>query len=210
MTHDNSDLEDKLQQLETELTAAIKREDYLAAAELRDEMNKLVAAASQKDPAQDKDDFESKITTLEREKLHLQDRLRRLGADFDNFQKRNRRDRERWAQESTRELLVDFLPAFDNLDSVLDSLNTIEVPKSLKEGLDLVKKTFVDTLEKYGTAIIKPRVGDKFDPELHMAISILYDDKIEEEAVAQVIRCGYRIGEIIVRPAEVIVKKNSE
>jgi len=103
MTNDNSDLEDKLQLLETELMAAIKREDYLAAAELRDEMNKIVASAPQKGSIQDSDniDYESQVTALREENLHLQDRLRRLSADFDNFQKRNKRDKEKWAQEST-------------------------------------------------------------------------------------------------------------
>jgi len=84
------------------------------------------------------------------------------------------------------------------------------VPESLKQGLSLVKKTFIDTLERYNTLIIKPATGEKFNPELHMAISIIDDARIEEEVVAQVVRCGYKIGKVIVRPAEVIVRKNVE
>lgn len=205
MSDDRKSLEEELADLEDALQDAINVEDYNLAAKIRDRVNEitdqLIAAAMNTD--------KQKIELLEKEKLELYTQLQRVSADFSNFQKRTKKDKDRWIRDATRQVLTSFLPALDNLDSVINSLTKTEGNDSLKTGLALVGDAFRESFKKFSISRINPAIDEKFNPELHKAISIQHDESCEagHETVAYVTRPGYQIGVAVIRPAEVVVKK---
>jgi len=214
-------LAEELADLEEDLQDAINVEDYNLAAKLRDRINEIAnkllgitTTKQNKTPGttvklqtQTLKEVTERLSRESEEKLELFSQLQRVSADFSNFQKRTKKDKERWTRDATRQVLTSFLPAFDNLDSVLDSLAKTEENDSLKQGLSLVEETFRDSLAKFNVTRIQPAVDDKFDPELHKAISIQHDENAEFETIAFVTRPGYKIDNAVIRPAEVVVKK---
>lgn len=199
--------ERELADLEDDLQDAINVEDYTLAAKLRDRINELANTLLGIATAKESKTLEEITQRLEQEKLELFSQLQRVSADFDNFQKRTKKDKQRWFRDSTRQVLTSFLPAFDNLDSVINSLTKTEGNDSLKQGLGLVGEAFRDSLARFNVTRIQPAVDDKFDPELHKAISIQHDENSEFETIAYVTRPGYQIDNVVIRPADVVVKK---
>jgi len=132
-------------------------------------------------------------------------KLLRVSAEFDNYQKRAKKDKLRAEQGVTRKMLLSLLPAFDHLDSVM--AHSDELPDTFKEGLRLIHEGFLKSLADYDVACFVPEIGSAFDPEVHCAISIQPSDAAEQETVGQVIRAGYALGNNVLRPADVIVHK---
>jgi molecular chaperone GrpE len=162
---------------------------------LEEEKKQLVASAEVKAKEQDQ--------TLAQ--------LQRLGAEFDNFQKRNKKEKLQWTSKAVSDVLTQFVPALDNLDSVINACSAIAEPNEeidgLNKGLALIRDEFLKTLRQYDVEKIVPQSGDAFDPNFHCAISIQHAE-VEQETVGYVARPGYVIGNNVLRPAEVIVSKN--
>lgn len=206
-TSEEQELAEELADLEDDLQDAINVEDYTLAAKIRDRVNELGNALLGIATNKQAKVVEEQVERLEQEKLELFTQLQRVSADFSNFQKRTKKDKKLWIRDSTRQVLTSFLPAFDNLDSVIASLEKMEGNDSLKQGLSLVAKAFRDSLANFNVTRILPAVDDKFDPELHKAISIQHDENAEFETIAYVTRPGYQIDNAVIRPADVVVKK---
>jgi len=87
--------------------------------------------------------------------------------------------------------------------SATDSAQDIE---SLKEGMDLTLKKFIDTLEKFGISVVEP-MDEKFNPEQHEAVSMQEIEGVESGTVVTVLQKGYELNGRLVRPAMVVVAK---
>jgi molecular chaperone GrpE len=140
------------------------------------------------------------------EMARLRDQLLRTAADFDNYRKRSRREQED-AQKRGREAVIkDFLPVFDNLERAATSAEAAPDVKSVADGLRIVLKQFLDTLEKIGLRRI-PSVGLPFDPAVHEAIQHLESKERPAGMVVAEVQPGYSMGDHLVRAALVIVSK---
>jgi molecular chaperone GrpE len=138
----------------------------------------------------------------------LRDQLLRTAADFDNFRKRTRRevdDAQKRGKEST---VKDLLPVFDNFERAITHAESTSEAKSVADGLRIVLKQFVDTLEKMGIQRINA-VGQPFDPSLHEAIQHMESAEHPAGVVLYDVQPGYRMGEHLVRAAMVVVSKGS-
>lgn len=146
------------------------------------------------------------LATAQVEIERLRDQLLRTAADFDNFRKRSRReaqDAERRAREDT---LRDLLPVFDNFERAAQHAETATDVKSLAEGVSLVMRIFLDTLQKLGVERIQA-VGQPFDPAVHEAVQQLATSEHPAGSVVAEIAPGYRMGERLLRPSMVVVAK---
>ena len=78
--------------------------------------------------------------------------------------------------------------------------------KRLKKALELVKNDFTKKLDSRG---VKPfgEVGDKFNPELHEALTTTNDSKIDDDIVVEIYEPGYMYKDLIIRHAKVVVNK---
>ena len=132
------------------------------------------------------------------------DKFIRLQAETDNFRKRLSREKEEFSQYANERLFKGLIPIFDNFERALeDPSNEI---KSLKEGLDMTLKQFSTFLEKENIEPIKA-IGEKFNPELHEALTSEESNDHEEDTIISQFVKGYKINNRVLRPSQVIIAK---
>lgn len=141
------------------------------------------------------------VETPKTELEELEDRYKRLYAEFENFKKRSAKERENLYNLITGEVLLVMLPIMDNLEKAACSETT---DKNYQEGVNMVVKQYATALEKFGLKEIET-VGKRFDPELHEAVSHIDDHSKGEQEIVEEYRKGYQIGNKVVRHALVVV-----
>jgi len=137
----------------------------------------------------------------------LKDRHARLLADFDNFRKRQAREREDWSRCANELLLKDFLPVIDHLELALASAPDMSDP--FAAGVKMVYGQFIAALEKNGVTPLDAK-GQPFNPEWHEALSQVPSDTVPEGDVIEQFRRGWLIGGRLMRPAQVIVSAGQQ
>jgi len=141
------------------------------------------------------------VETAKTELEEMEDRYKRLFAEFENFKKRSAKERESLYNLITGEVLLVMLPIMDNLEKAASAETT---DKAYQEGVNMVVKQYKTALEKFGLKEIET-VGKRFDPELHEAVSHIEDSTKGEQEIVQEYRKGYQIGTKVVRHALVVV-----
>ena len=131
----------------------------------------------------------------------LDDRFKRILAEFENFKKRSMKEREGLYNSILSDVVEVILPVVDNLENAAKVETKDE---SYKQGVELVLKQFKDVLKSKGVEEIKA-VGETFDPELHEAVGSIQDETKGEKEIAQEYRKGYKIGNRIIRHSMVVV-----
>jgi len=134
------------------------------------------------------------------------DRIVRMQAEQDNLRKRHSRDLENAHKYGADELLKALLPAKDSLEMGIQAASDASDPEAVIEGMSLTDKMFADALEKVGVTVLDPE-GEKLDPELHQAMSVLETDEHEPDTVITVMQKGYLLNDRLMRPAMVVVAK---
>ena len=141
---------------------------------------------------------------IEAQKVQIdetEDRLKRVAAEFDNYKKRNAKERDGMYNSLVADIVSNFLPILDNLEKAVASETKDE---EYKKGIELVLKQFKDVLATRGVVEIET-IGKTFDPELHEAVSSVQDDTKGEKEIVQEYRKGYMIGNKVIRHSMVIV-----
>lgn len=138
------------------------------------------------------------------------ERLLRQTADFDNFKKRNARERQEAVKFANVALLEKLVLVLDNFEMGLAATNTSsEVGvTALQKGITMIISQFKGVLAEAGLEEIEA-TGKRFDPNLHEAVSQQESAEVPEGQVLQQVRKGYRLKERLIRPASVIVAKKS-
>jgi len=137
------------------------------------------------------------------------DQLLRLAAEFDNFRKREARERAEAWNRAKADLIDKLLPALDDLRRVAHP-EAAEAPpgsplRALLGGVELVERKLLQVLEREGLAPVEAE-GAPFDPALHEAILTRpTDDPALEGRVAHVAVPGWRFADRLLRPAKVVV-----
>jgi molecular chaperone GrpE len=129
--------------------------------------------------------------------------LQRVAADFDNFRKRQVREREQQALAANERLVLDLLPVFDALELAVDAFDNHEADK-VREGVAYVHRALLAALERAGATTIDP-YGSLFDPAEHEALLAQPDPTVDEGVVLQVHQRGFRLGDRVIRPARVVI-----
>lgn len=131
----------------------------------------------------------------------LDDRYKRILAEFENFKKRSGKEREGLYNSILSDVVEVILPVLDNLENAAKVETKDE---EYKKGVELVLKQFRDVLSSKGIEEIKT-VGETFDPELHEAVSSIQDENLGVQEIAQEYRKGYKIGNRVIRHSMVVV-----
>lgn len=158
-------------------------------------------AEVQEEISEQKDELEQKIAKLEKEAEETNDRLKRIMAEFENYKKRNLKEKEMQYNSILADVINSLLPVIDNLEKAATSETQDE---KYKQGVEMVLKQLLDVLEGFGVKKIEA-VGKAFDPELHDAISHVEDETLGEQVVKEEFRTGYIIGDKVIRHSMVIV-----
>ena len=136
-----------------------------------------------------------------REYEELNDRYKRLFAEFENYKKRIQKESINKYAEITGDVVSSILPVMDNLEKAVEAKTE---DTSYQEGVKLILKQFLDVMNKFGVEEIEA-VGKTFDPEFHEAVSHIEDPSKGEQEIVQEYRKGYKIGTKVVRHSMVIV-----
>ena len=136
------------------------------------------------------------------------ERLLRLAAEFENYRKRVERERtEAWVR-AQGQLAERLLEPLDDLQRIADFDPATTSAVALHEGAEMVEKKFLRALEAAGLEEIDA-AGKPFDPTQHEALTTApAESEEEDDTVAMVYRKGYRFKGVLLRPAQVVVKKH--
>lgn len=141
------------------------------------------------------------IDPKQQELDELNDRYKRVLAEFENFKKRSGKERETLYNSILSDVVEVFLPIVDNLENAV-KIETQD--NEYKKGVELVLKQFKDILKAKGVEEI-PAIGETFDPGLHEAVSSVQDPEKGTQEIVQEYRKGYKIGSKVIRHSMVVV-----
>lgn len=133
----------------------------------------------------------------------LNDRYKRIMAEFENYKKRSQKEKENLYNSVLGDIIIGMLPIMDNLDGAVSAECKDE---KYKQGVELVQKQFKDFLVKHKVEEIKTE-GETFDPSLHEAISMVQDPEKESQEIIQEYRKGYKLGSKVIRHSMVVVNQ---
>jgi molecular chaperone GrpE len=144
---------------------------------------------------------------LEKELAEQKDKFLRLFAEFDNYKKRNAKERIELFATAGKEIIVEFLPILDDFERAIKSNENSEDLSSVKEGMLLIFDKMNKSFEKKGVRKINAK-GETFNPDLHEAITeIPVNDESQKGIVIDEVECGYTLNDKIIRYSKVIVGK---
>lgn len=136
--------------------------------------------------------------------------LKEKQAEFENYQKRNAREREIERKYWNFALAHDLLPAIDNLERALAVAKGAGESGPLVQGVAGTHRSLLDILARHGVGRIEVNLGDPLDPSKHEAVMQQASAAVPAGSVVQVIQPGYKIHDRILRPAGVSVSKGLE
>ncbi len=145
-----------------------------------------------------------------KERDALKDRLIRSLADSENLRKRGERDRKDAEVYGGTKLARDLLSVHDNMSRALDAIDDeLRVKaQALVEGIELTQRDLLAVFSRHKIDQIAPKVGEKFDPKFHQAMFEAALEGTEKGDIIQVMTNGFKIGERLLRAAQVGVSSN--
>lgn len=146
-------------------------------------------------------ELKKQMASMKAEIEEKDDRYKRIMAEFENYKKRSAKERESLYDSIISEIVSSFLPVLDNLEKAAKAETKDE---EYKKGVELMLQQFKDVLASKGVKEIET-VGKTFDPELHEAVSSVFDENLGEKEIKEEFRKGYMIGNRVIRHSMVIV-----
>jgi len=152
------------------------------------------------------------LEQTQKEALSLKERLMRVSAEFENFKKRQAREKEDAIKFANESLLKELMPVLDNMDrAVSSSRQSVEAKghdeqtiKTLIDGVEMVLRQFVDTMGRFGVEPFSA-AGKPFDPSMQEAVGTREDSSVPNNTVIEEYQRGYTLNGRLVRPAMVVV-----
>lgn len=150
---------------------------------------------------------ESAIEKLKDELRESKDKYLRLAAEFDNFKRRNAKERVELIQTAGRDVITDLLDILDDFERAEKQFETDEDINHVKEGLTLIFNKLRNKLQSKGLKAMDT-IGKDFDADLHEAITEIPapSEDLKGKVVDEVVR-GYYLNDKIIRHAKVVVGK---
>ena len=144
------------------------------------------------------DALKAEIEALKSEAKEKDDKYLRLAAEYDNFRRRSREEKDATYNSAMADTVAELLPIIDNLERAA----SFDDGEKVRDGLKMIASTVGSSLSKLG---VEPfgEVGEKFDPNLHNAVLHDEDDSERENEITDVFQKGYKKGNKIIRFAMV-------
>lgn len=158
---------------------------------------------TENEPQNEKDSSDQQSIEVEKLKKELQsktDILLRTAAEYENYRKRTEREKASIYSDATASAISAILPIADSIERAMQSLG--DTNEEYKKGLELIKNQLEDSFKTLGVESFGEK-GDKFNPDIHNAISHIENDELEENVISEIFQKGYKISDKIVRYAMV-------
>ena len=138
----------------------------------------------------------------DREVAELNEKYLRTLADFQNFKRRSIENEARERASGIAQVARSLVPVLDQFDLALAASGDAE---RLREGMKLIRQELLKVLSKSGIELIEPSLGDEFEPTMHEAVMRQAAEGVAPDAISMVLQPGYRLGEMVIRPAKVAI-----
>ena len=167
------------------------------------EAEEVVDAAEQADPA-------TELEAAQAEIAKLKDAYLRAKAEEDNVRRRAEKEVANSRKFAVEGFAKEMVNVFDSLKlaaavEVADDAD--DAVKSIHEGVGITLKQLQSGFAKYALTEIAPEVGDKLDPNLHQAMTMVESEDVDSGCVINVIQAGFQLYDRLLRPAMVVVAK---
>ncbi|USD38441.1 MULTISPECIES: nucleotide exchange factor GrpE [Ferrimonas] len=138
------------------------------------------------------------------------DSVVRAHAEMENIRRRSAQDVEKARKFALEKFAGELLPVIDNLERALQTADSDnEAVKPLIEGVELTRKSFLSSVDKFGIKEIDP-LGQPFNPDQHQAMAMQPSEEFAANTVMAVMQKGYELNGRLLRPAMVMISKGSE
>jgi molecular chaperone GrpE len=127
-------------------------------------------------------------------------------ADAVNMRNDAKRSAERSIERAKESFIEELLPALDSFDMATASESWDNVAEEWKSGMGRIQNQLLDVLTRNGVKRFG-KSGEKFDPAKHEAVQEVEDGDGESHTILKILRHGYTLGDRVIRPAQVIVRK---
>ena len=138
------------------------------------------------------------IEALKAKIAEQDDKYLRMAAEYDNFRRRSREEKDGIYENALSDTVAQLLPIIDNLERAA----MFDDGEKVKEGLVMTAKATSEVLAKLGVEEFG-KVGETFDPNIHNAVLHIDDEAYGEGEIIEVFQKGYRKGKHIIRFAMV-------
>ncbi|MDR3571349.1 MAG: nucleotide exchange factor GrpE [Candidatus Pacebacteria bacterium] len=146
------------------------------------------------------------LEKAKKERQEYLDGWQRAKADMVNSRQELLHQAKRTGERAVESFVEDLLPALDGFDMAAGSPTWESVAPEWRTGVDLIRNQILDALARNGIERFG-KAGEKFDHRQHEAVEETEEVPGEPGTVFRIMRYGYKIGERVLRPAQVIVKK---
>ena len=148
----------------------------------------------------------------EEERDKYKEKMLRSAADLENFKRRSRRNEEEYKRYGIKDVVMELIPAVDNLERALEHVATqLEAEstagdESLIDGVKMVYRQILAALEKHGVKGFEA-LHEDFDPERHEAIQQVESTEFDTGTIVEQFQKGYFLHDRLLRPSLVSVAK---
>jgi len=187
--------------LETEeATPDSETSEHTEMAEVEDSVNVVVLSA---------EEFEQ----MKAENEEKQKQMLYTIAEYENSRKRTEREKEDFLKYATENFVKDLIPVMDSIDHAVEAARSTDTETTkgfiaLREGVELIQKQLLGSLEKRGVLVIETE-DETFDPQKHEAVSMAESETVPENNIIQAFQKGYVLHDRVVRPSMVVVSKGN-
>jgi len=155
-------------------------------------------------------DSDDELVGAQAEIAKLKDAFLRAKAEEDNVRRRAEKDVANSRKFAVEGFAKELLNVYDSLNlavAVELADDADDSVKSVHEGVGITLKQLNSAFAKFALQEIKPVAGDKLDPNLHQAMTMVESDEVESGSIINVIQVGFQLHDRLLRPAMVVVAK---
>lgn len=144
------------------------------------------------------EELEAEIEKLKSEIKEKDEKYLRMAAEYDNFRRRSREERDATYESALADTVAELLPIIDNLERATG----YDDGEKVKEGLGMTLKAVSSVFSSMGIEAVGA-VGESFDPNLHNAVMHVEDEAFGEGEIVEVFEKGYKKNKRVIRFAMV-------
>lgn len=144
----------------------------------------------------------SEDSSLQQQYDELNNRFLRMAAEYDNFRKRSRAERDGVHADAVAYAVKALLTTVDNLSRALAQPTE---DTAYKQGIEMTYNQMIESFSSLGVTEIPAEPGTTFDPNLHNAVMHIDDESQGENVITEVFQKGFQLGDKVIRYAMVKV-----
>lgn len=155
-------------------------------------------------------ELEQQLAEAQGEIAKLKDAFLRAKAEEDNVRRRSEKEIQNSRKFALEGFSKELLTVWDSLKMAANvevSDGSDDSIKNIQDGVSLTLKQLETVFSKFGLQEITPESGDKLDPNLHQAMSLIESQEVDSGQIISVMQSGFSLNERLLRPAMVVVAK---